>query len=118
MRDLFWIGSSLEDVKQFPEEVRREVGYALYAAQCGLKHPHAKPLKGFAGGSVLEIVESFDTNAYRAIYTVRLSSGVYVLHAFQKKSTQGIKTARRDIDLIEDRMKVAIEDDKQRSNRS
>lgn len=115
MRRLIWIGSSLEDLKQFPEEVRREFGFALYSAQLGGKHPEAKPLKGMDGASVLEIVENFDTDTYRTVYTVRLHSGIYVLHAFQKKSTQGIKTARRDIDLIRARLKAAIEDDKHRS---
>jgi phage-related protein len=86
MRSLFWMGSSQENVKAFPEEVRRQIGFALYLAQSGEKHRDAKPLKGFGGASVLEIVEDFETDTYRAVYTVRLRSGVYVLHAFQKKS--------------------------------
>ncbi|MEO0805194.1 MAG: type II toxin-antitoxin system RelE/ParE family toxin, partial [Cyanobacteria bacterium J06643_4] len=85
-----WVGSSLDDLREFPEEVQRLVGFALYLAQQGEKHPDAKPLKGFKGAGVLEVVESFDGNAYRAVYTVKFEGVVYVLHAFQKKSKSGI----------------------------
>ncbi|HEY9641076.1 MAG TPA: type II toxin-antitoxin system RelE/ParE family toxin, partial [Coleofasciculaceae cyanobacterium] len=95
-----WVGSSLDDLKEFPEDVRQTVGYALYLAQCGEKHPSAKPLKGFRGTGVLEVVEDFDGDTYRAVYTVKLAGVVYVLHAFQKKSKQGIATPKQDIDLI------------------
>lgn len=104
-----WVGSSLEDLKAFPEEVSQTVGYALYLAQCGGKHPYAKPLKGFKGSGVLEIVEDFDGDTYRAIYTLKLAGVVYVLHAFQKKSKKGIATAKQDIALIEARLKRAKE---------
>ncbi|WNZ23123.1 addiction module toxin RelE [Leptolyngbya sp. NK1-12] len=104
-----WVGSSLDDLKEFPEDVRQTVGYALYLAQCGEKHPSAKPLKGFKGIGVLEIVEDFDGDTYRAVYTVKLAGVVYVLHAFQKKSKQGIATPKQDIDLIEARLKRAKE---------
>ena len=87
MRRLFWIGTSLDDLKAFPEEVRKEIGFSLQLVQEGEKPPSAKPLKGFGGASVLEIVEDFDSDTFRAVYTVRLRSGIYVLHAFQKKST-------------------------------
>jgi phage-related protein len=116
MRRLFWIGTSLDDLKAFPEEVRKEIGFSLQLVQEGEKPPSAKPLKGFGGASVLEIVEDFDSDTFRAVYTVRLRSGIYVLHAFQKKSTRGIKTPKREIDLIEARLKEAIKDDKERSN--
>ena len=105
-----WIGSSLEDLKEFPEEVRQDIGYALYLAQCGEKHPSAKPLKGFKGSGVLEVVENFDGDTYRAVYTVKLACVLYVLHAFQKKSKQGIATPKQDIDLIEARLKRAQDD--------
>ncbi len=95
----------LEDLKEFPEEVRGEVGYALYLAQTGSRHPNAKPLKGFGGARVLEIVEDYAGDTYRAVYTVKLAGIVYVLHAFQKKSKQGIATPKRDIDLIKERLK-------------
>jgi phage-related protein len=88
LKPVEWVGSSLEDLKDFPEEVRQAVGYALYLAQCGEKHPSAKPIKGFKGAGVLEVVEDFDTDTYRAIYTLKLAGVVYVLHAFQKKSKQ------------------------------
>lgn len=104
-----WVGSSLDDLKEFPEDVRQTVGYVLYLAQCGEKHPSATPLKGFKGAGVLEIVEDFDGDTYRAIYTVKLAGVVYVLHAFQKKSKQGIATPKQDIDLIETRLKRAKE---------
>jgi phage-related protein len=83
------------------------MGYALYVAQCGLKHEDAKPLKGFGGAGVLEIVQYFDGNSYRAVYTVRFVERVYALHAFQKKSKRGIATSRADIDLINARLRRA-----------
>jgi phage-related protein len=86
-----WVGSSLDDLKKFPEDVRQTVGYALYLAQCGERHPSVKPLKGFKGTEVLEVVEDFDGDTYRAVYTIRLAGVVYVLHAFQKKSKKEIK---------------------------
>lgn len=108
-KPVVWIGSSLDDLREFPEEVRGEVGYALYLAQLGSKHPSAKPVKGFKGAGVLEIVEDFDGDTYRAVYTVKLAGVVYVLHAFQKKSKQGIATPKQDIDLIKERFKRAQE---------
>lgn len=111
-RDLFWIGTTLDDVRAFPEEVRREVGHALHLAQLGEKSPAAKPLRGFKGAGVLEVVEAFEGNAYRAVYTVRFASGVYALHAFQKKSHRGIATDRPDIELVEKRLREAEEIDR------
>jgi len=110
MKDLFWIGSSLDDLRALPAEVRTVVGYALYLAQCGSKHPSAKPLKGFGGAGVLEMVEDHDGNAYRAVYTVKLADAVYVLHVFQKKSKTGIKTPKADLERIKERMKQAQRD--------
>lgn len=104
-----WVGSSLEDLKEFPEDVKQVIGYALYLAQCGEKHSSAKPLKGFKGSGVLEVVDDFDGDTYRAVYTVKLADVVYVLHAFQKKSKQGIATPKQDIELIEARLKRAKE---------
>jgi phage-related protein len=105
-----WVGSSKEDLRSFPEEVRRQVGGALWDAQLGLKAPFAKPLKGFRGAGVLEIVDDFDGDTYRAVYTVRFRGVVYVLHAFQKKSKRGIATPRSELELIEQRLKRAKED--------
>src|ERR1700676_5555384 len=104
-----WVGSCREDLKSFPEEVRRRVGGALWDAQLGLKAPFAKPLRGFRGAGVLEIVDDFDGETYRAVYTVRFAGVIYVLHAFQKKSKKGIATPKRDIDLIKARLKRAEE---------
>ncbi|NES00516.1 MAG: addiction module toxin RelE [Symploca sp. SIO1B1] len=109
LKSVEWVGSSLEDLKKFPEEVQQVMGYALYLAQCGEKHPLAKPLKRFKGAGVLEVVENFDRDTYRAIYTVKLAGVIYILHAFQKKSRQGIATPKQDIDLIESRFKRAQE---------
>ena len=106
MRPIRWVGSSYEDLLALPEDVRREVGYALYVAQNGDKVDSAKPLKGLGSG-VLEVVENYDGETYRAVYTVRFASAVYVLHAFQKKSKTGIATPPRDMKLIEKRLKAA-----------
>ena len=105
-----WIGSSLEDLRKFPPEVRRVMGQAIDDAQLGLESPVAKALKGFGGRGVLEIVDDFDGDAYRAVYTIRFAGVVYVLHAFQKKSKKGIATPQREIDLIKTRLKRAEED--------
>ena len=104
-----WIGSSLEDLRAFPPETRRAVGYALYFAQMGDKHPSAKPLKGFGGAGVLEIVEDYDGNTFRVVYTVKFSEAVYVLHAFQKKSKKGVRTPKWEMDLVRERLKRATE---------
>lgn len=104
-----WVGSAKRDFMEFPRPAIAEMGNALGVAQLGGKHPSAKPWKG-QGPGVFEIVEDFDGDTYRAIYTVRFREVVYVLHAFQKKSPKGIKTARGDVDLIEQRLKIAKED--------
>ncbi len=105
-----FIGPSKEDLKGFPDEVKQDIGYALFEAQRGQKPGCAKPLKGFGGAGVLEIVENFSGGTYRAVYTVRFQKVVYVLHCFQKKSKHGIKTPQQDIDLIKQRLKIAEED--------
>ena len=105
-----WIGSSKEDLSQFPREVKTTFGFALHEAQLGRKHPDAKPLKGFGGAGVLEIVARFDGDAFRAVYTVRLADRVYVLHAFQKKSKSGIATPKADIALVKIRLRAATAD--------
>ncbi len=92
-----------------PEDVQDTFGYALHLAQTGGKHAQAKPLKGFRGAGVLEVVEDHQGDTYRAVYTVRYASAVYVLHCFQKRSTSGIATPKPDMDLIDLRLKaVAI----------
>lgn len=109
LKPVEWISSSRDDLRKFPEDVQQMMGFALYRSQLGKKHPDAKPLKGFKGAGVLEIVEDFDGDTYRAIYTVKFEGIVYVLHAFQKKSKHGISTPKQDIDLIEMRLKRAKE---------
>jgi phage-related protein len=110
IKPVVWIGSTKADLAAFPEEVKDAIGYALYAAQQGSKHGHAKPLRGFGGAGILEIVEDHDGKTYRAVYTVRLAGRVYVLHAFQKKSKSGIRTPKAEIDLIKVRLKRAEEE--------
>lgn len=105
-----WMGSSRDDLGAFPRDVRRSVGGALWAAQIGDKAPYVKPLKGFAGAGVLEVMDDFDGETYRAIYTVRFAGIVYVLHAFQKKSKRGIATPRSEIEKVKQRLKRAKED--------
>jgi phage-related protein len=89
-----WVGSSKADLSAFPDDVKRRVGGALWEAQLGGKAPYVKPLKGFPGASVLEVVDDFDGDTYRTVYTVRFAGVVYVLHAFQKKSKRGIATRK------------------------
>ena len=102
---LEWIPAAKKDLKAMPDEIQDAFGYALYLAQIGEKHKHAKPLKGFGSAGVLEIVEHDDGSTYRAVYTVKFEDAVYVLHCFQKKSTKGIATPKPDIDLIRERLK-------------
>ena len=109
-KPVHWVARSKEDLREFPDEARRDVGYALAFAQRGEKHPSAKPLKGFKGAGVLEIVEDYRGDTYRAVYTVRFAEAVYVLHAFKKKSKSGIKTPLHEIELIEKRLKSAAAD--------
>lgn len=107
LRTVEWVGSSYKDFRSFPDDVQDHAGYALYLAQIGRKHEDAKPLKGFGGAGVLEVVSNHDGDTYRAVYTVKFSSAVYVLHAFQKKSKAGSRTPATDMELVERRLKVA-----------
>lgn len=104
---LEFMGTSREDLSEFPDEVKYCIGFALRTAQKGGKHSDAKPLKGFKGAGVLEIVSDFDGNTFRAVYTVRIKGVIYVLHAFQKKSRKGISTPKTEIDKIKRRLKEA-----------
>ncbi len=90
-----WIGRSKEDLRNFPEEVRHNIGYALHFAQAGDKHPSAKPLRGFGGAGVIEVVEDNRGDTFRSVYTVCFAEVIYVLHCFKKKSKHGIKTPSR-----------------------
>ena len=110
LRQVNFIGSAREDLKEFPGEVRQDIGYALFEAQKGGKPAVARPLKGFGGASVLEIIENFFGDTYRAVYTVKFEKALYVLHCFQKKSKHGIRTPPRDIELIKQRLRASEED--------
>ena len=106
IKPLRWVASSKKDLMAMPDDVQDTFGYALHLAQSGHKHPDAKPLKGFGGAGVLEVVEDHKGNAYRAVYSVRYAQAVYVVHCFQKKSTQGIATPKPDMELISLRLKA------------
>jgi phage-related protein len=108
-KPLLWIGSAKSDLLRFSEAVKDEIGVALSVAQFGGKHSSAKPWKG-EGPGVLEIVEDYRGDTYRAVYTVKFERAVYVLHAFQKKSPKGIKTAQTDVELVSRRLRAASED--------
>lgn len=108
-RRLLWRGTAKADFAAFPANVQREMGFALYMAQMGERHPvMAKTLRGFHGGSVIEVRETDGAGTYRAIYTVKFGDAVYVLHAFQKKSKRGIATPKQELALIEKRLKDLI----------
>jgi phage-related protein len=107
LKELEWIGSSRKDMAALPRSVQRVFGYALHLAQLGERPPEAKPLKGFGGAGVLELIEDYKGDTYRAVYTVRFATKVYVLHVFQKKAKHGIATPKQEMDLIRDRLKRA-----------
>lgn len=111
MKPIEWVGSSYKDFVSFPDTIQQEMGYALYLAQIGLVHSSAKPLRGFGGAGIVELAEDGRYGTYRAVYTVKFESAIYVLHAFQKKSKKGIKTPHEEIELVRRRLKVAEEDD-------
>ncbi len=107
MKRLLWIGSSHEDLKDFPDLIRGAMGHALYRAQTGKKHEHAKVLGGMGSAKVLEVRENDRSGTYRVIYTIEMDDFVFVLHAFQKKSKSGITTPKQEIDLLKNRIKEA-----------
>ena len=107
LKPLRWVGSSKRDLLALPGPVMDFFGFALYLAQDGKKHEQAKPLSGFGSAGVLEVVEDWNRSTYRAVYSVRFESAVFVLHVFQKKSKRGAATPKADIDSIRERLKVA-----------
>ncbi len=115
IKPVIWIGTSRKDQKLFPRAVTRDIGQALYAAQQGEKDPATKPLQGFKP-KVMEIVASHAADTYRAVYTLKLGKEVFVLHAFQKKARKGRATPKKELDLIRQRLKEAIEIYKHRQN--
>jgi phage-related protein len=110
LKPLHWIASSLDDLRELPDAVQDSFGYALHRAQEGARHPSAKPLRGFGGAGVLEIVENHEGNMFRAVYTVQFALAVYVLHVFQKKSKKGVATPTADLNLINSRLRTAADD--------
>ena len=115
-KPLRWIASSKRDLLTFPDDVQQAMGYAIHIAQMGGLHDDAKPLKGFGGTGVVEIVEDHQGDTFRTVYTVKFEEAVYVLHAFQKKSKQGRKTPQSDIELVRSRLKAA--EDHHRQNQA
>ena len=112
LKPLDFVGSSRDDLREFPDAVKQEIGYALFEAQKGERPVSAKPLKGFGSAGVLEILEDHRGDAYRAVCTVKFAEVIYVLHCFQKKAKRGIKTPMRDLNLIRQRLGTAEEDHK------
>ena len=106
-KPLVWIGSAYKDLIAFPADVQRSFGYALSLAQAGDKDDAAKVLRGFGGAGVLEAVENDAGGTYRAVYTVKFTEAVFVLHCFQKKSKRGIAPPTADMDVIRARLKIA-----------
>jgi phage-related protein len=106
-KGIVWIASSKRDLKNFPEPVQKAVGFALWGAQVGEKHENSKVLKGFGDAGVIEVIEDYEGDTYRAVYTVRFSEAVYVLHCFQKKSHRGSETPRGDLALVRKRLRDA-----------
>jgi phage-related protein len=107
LKSLIWLGSSRKDFTLFPENVKSEMGYALFQAQAGGRHRKAKTLRGVGDAGVVEIVDDHRGDTYRTVCTVRFATVIYVLHAFQKKSKSGISTPKGDLDLIEQRLRDA-----------
>jgi phage-related protein len=116
VKPVVWVGSSRRDLKTFPEDVQANIGYALFAAQCGEEYSSVKALKGFGARSVLEIVAPYGGDTYRAVYTVQFKDVIYVLHAFQKKSKTGIATPKHEVDLIRRRLADAERHHQKRHN--
>ena len=116
LRPLLWVASSKRDFREFPARVQDDLGFELYLAQTGQHPPSAKLLKGLGSGTV-ELVDDFDGDTYRAVYTVRFGGAIYVLHAFKKKSKRGVKTPQPEIDLVKRRLKDAEQDYAERSKK-
>ena len=116
-KPLEWVGRALDELMALPAPVRRAMGFALRFAQAGVKPDNVKPLKGFKGAGVLEVVEDYEGDTYRAVYTVKLAGVVYVLHCFQKKAKKGIATPKSTLDLIRQRLRAAEAMHKNRTER-
>lgn len=113
----FFVGSAAKDIRGLPEDVRQHFGHAIHRVQCGEEPIDAKALKGFGGRSVLEIVKDYNSDTYRAVYTIRFAEAVYVLHVFQKKAKKGAETPKPDIDLVKQRLRAAEEHYREHCNK-
>ena len=109
LRPITWLGSSLDDLKELPKSVQREIGFSLHQIQEGKTPSHVKPLKG-VGSGILEIISDYNKNTYRAVYAVKIGDDICVLHVFQKKSKHGIETPKKEMDLIKQRLAIAKAD--------
>jgi phage-related protein len=107
LKPVIWVGTSLKDLREFPSPVQDYMGYALYVAQSGGKYQAAKVLRGFGGAGALEVIKDYRGDTFRAVYTLKYEGRVFVLHAFQKKSKSGRQTPRREVELIQQRMREA-----------
>lgn len=107
MKETYFLASTQDEIREFPEAVRKEIGFAIYAAQEGGKAINVTPMVGFGGAGVLEVISNYDGDTYRAVYTVRFQGALYVLHAFKKKSVRGIATPKKELDMIKHRLKQA-----------
>ena len=107
LKQLIFITSAKKALQEFPLTVRRDIGFALYEVKQGKTPRNVKPLKGFGGAGVVEIIDDYDGDTYRAVYTVKFQKIIYILHCFQKKSKKGIATPKQEIDLIKQRLKQA-----------
>ena len=110
LKPVVFVGSTRKALASLPEDVKDAIGFALYVAQRGGKHVDAKPLGGFGGAGVLEIVADHAGDTFRAVYTVHFAGRLYVLHVFQKKSKSGIKTPKAELELIRMRLRRAEEE--------
>jgi phage-related protein len=109
-KPLKWVGSAKRDLHAMPEDVKDVFGYAIDLAQTGGKHQDAKVIAGFGSAGVLEVVEDYRGDTFRAVYTFKFAGWIYVLHCFQKKSKRGVETPKVDLDLIRERFKAAKKD--------
>ena len=108
LKPIRWMASTKEDLSSSPDAVKDAIGYALYEVQCGQRPANAKPLKGFGGAGILEIVEDFDGDTWRTVYTVEIAGVIYVLDFFQKKAKKGISTPKHIIGRIKKRRRDAM----------
>jgi phage-related protein len=108
LKPLKFVGGSKKDLSAFPSAAKQDIGHSLFLAQQGGRAVNAKIMQGFGGGSVVELVEDFDGDAYRCVYTTKMQDAIVVLHAFQKKSKRGVETPKHDVELIRARLRDAL----------